>query len=291
LINAVKSHLAATGKFRPEIAGRIDKVCVFKPGRGGHVLLLTVGRNLRLKTAPLFFVHQIAVALAAGLFFPVILEKILGFGNLWNPAGHSVILGVAFLMTPRLDRFVTEQLIPAHTRGHRRKRNPEYSRALRERYQAWRQGDRPAAKAALRRVHAFRPGDPMDQGYRRLRYVRYADDHLLGFIGPKAEAEQIKQQIADFLHDQLKLELSQPKTLITHAATTPARFLGYEIAVQHNDRKMTHRRRMPIIMLSASDYETDAWRVGVDAFLKKPDQINALPSTINRLLKEGSRHA
>jgi hypothetical protein len=64
-----------------------------------------------------------------------------------------------------------------------------------------------------------------------------------GFIGPKAEAEQIKQQIGGFLHDQLKLELSQPKTLITHAATTPARFLGYQIAVQHNDRKMTHRRR------------------------------------------------
>jgi hypothetical protein len=104
LINAVKSHLAATGKFRPEIAGRIDKVCVFKPGQGGHVLLLTVGRNLRRKTDPLFFVHQIAVALAAGLFFPVIPEKILGFGNLWNLAGHSVILGVAFLMTLNLDR-------------------------------------------------------------------------------------------------------------------------------------------------------------------------------------------
>jgi CheY-like chemotaxis protein len=56
-------------------------------------------------------------------------------------------------------------------------------------------------------------------------------------------------------------------------------------------RKMTHRRRMPIIMLSASDYETDAWRVGVDAFLKKPEQITALPSTINRLIKEGSKHA
>jgi hypothetical protein len=66
----------------------------------------------------------------------------------------------------------------------------------------------------------------MDAGYRRLRYVRHADDHLLGFIGPKAEAEQIKQQIAGFLRDQLKLQLSQPKTLIIQAATTPARFLG-----------------------------------------------------------------
>ena len=50
-------------------------------------------------------------------------------------------------------------------------------------------------------------------------------------------------------------------------------------------RKMTHRRRMPIVMLSGTDCETEAWRAGVDAFLKKPEQVNALPSTISRLLK------
>ena len=36
----------------------------------------------------------------------------------------------------------------------------------------------------------------MDPGYRRLRYIRYADDHILGFIGPKAEAEEIKARLA-----------------------------------------------------------------------------------------------
>jgi CheY-like chemotaxis protein len=50
-------------------------------------------------------------------------------------------------------------------------------------------------------------------------------------------------------------------------------------------RKMTHRRRLPIVMLSGNDCETDAWRAGVDAFLKKPDQVNELPSTISRLLR------
>ena len=50
-------------------------------------------------------------------------------------------------------------------------------------------------------------------------------------------------------------------------------------------RKMTHRRRTPMIMLSGGDYETAAWRVGVDAFLKKPEEISELPTTINRLLK------
>jgi len=56
-------------------------------------------------------------------------------------------------------------------------------------------------------------------------------------------------------------------------------------------RKMTHRRRTPMIMLSGGDYETAAWRVGVDAFLKKPEEISDLPTTINRLLRDGSRNA
>jgi Type II intron maturase len=60
---------------------------------------------------------------------------------------------------------------------------------------------------------------------------------LLGFAGPKAEAEEIKQRLAGFLRDELKLELSQEKTLVTHARTGAARFLGYEISVARTDRK------------------------------------------------------
>jgi hypothetical protein len=41
------------------------------------------------------------------------------------------------------------------------------------------------------------------------------------------------------LRDDLKLELSQDKTLITHARTGRARFLGYEISVRHDDRQRT----------------------------------------------------
>jgi hypothetical protein len=66
---------------------------------------------------------------------------------------------------------------------------------------------------------------------RRLLYCRYADDTLLGFAGPKAEAEQIRERLAQFLRDDLKLELSPDKTLITHARTQRARFLGYEVSV------------------------------------------------------------
>ena len=81
----------------------------------------------------------------------------------------------------------------------------------------------------------------MDPGYRRLFYIRYADDQLLGFAGPKAEAEEIKARLAAFLRETLALELNASKTLITHARTRAARFLGYEITVQHSDHE-THQR-------------------------------------------------
>jgi hypothetical protein len=83
--------------------------------------------------------------------------------------------------------------------------------------------------------------DPNDPDYRRLRYVRYADDWLMGFAGPKREAEEIKSRIGTFLRDELKLELSESKTLITHATTGAARFLGYEIKAQHADDKLDRR--------------------------------------------------
>jgi hypothetical protein len=99
---------------------------------------------------------------------------------------------------------------------------------------ARRRKDRAAARKLRQQRRRLPYGDPRDPDYRRLRYVRYADDHLLGFTGPKAEAEEIKQRLARFLRDELKLELSADKTLITHARSQKARFLGYDIIAQHS---------------------------------------------------------
>ena len=108
---------------------------------------------------------------------------------------------------------------------------------------ARKRGDRAAARELRKQLRGLPSKDPCDPGYRRLRYLRYADDHLLGFAGPKAEAEEIKQRLAQFLRDDLKLELSEDKTLVTHARTGVARFLGYDITVQRNERKITRGRR------------------------------------------------
>jgi hypothetical protein len=125
----------------------------------------------------------------------------------------------------------------------RRKRHPEHGRITAAIGRARKRGDH-AAVRALRKQQRRLPGlDPNDPDYRRLRYVRYADDTLLGFTGPRSDAEEIKRRLAQFLHEDLKLELSETKTLITHARTSAARFLGYEITVQHNDRKITAGKR------------------------------------------------
>jgi Type II intron maturase len=64
---------------------------------------------------------------------------------------------------------------------------------------------------------------------------------LLRFIGPRAEADLIKNELDRFLRETLKLELSEDKTLITHAGSRAARFLGYEVIVKHNNRRLDHR--------------------------------------------------
>jgi hypothetical protein len=143
----------------------------------------------------------------------------------------------------KLDAYVETVLIPQYTRGKHRRGNPEYRRRTYQMALARRRGDRETVRALRRETRQLPSVDPQDPGYRRLRYSRYADDHILGFTGPKAEAEAIKDQLATFLRDELALELNPAKTLITHARTRAARYLGYEIIVQHSDIKITNRRR------------------------------------------------
>ena len=76
--------------------------------------------------------------------------------------------------------------------------------------------------------------DPMDSGYARLHYVRYADDWLCGVIGSKKDCITIKEDFKKFLSEKLQLELSEEKTLITNAQKS-AKFLSYEIRIRNSN--------------------------------------------------------
>ena len=163
-----------------------------------------------------------------------------------TPQGGIVSPVLANIYLDRLDKYVENVLIPAHTRGTDRRPNREYTR-LSDRMKYHRKVGHHSLAVTLRKQMQQLPSrDPYDPDYRRLRYVRYADDFVLGFIGPKAEAKQVKESLETFLRDTLKLELSREKTLITHATSQAARFLGYELVNhQANDQlDFTGRRRV-----------------------------------------------
>ncbi|WP_189282548.1 reverse transcriptase/maturase family protein, partial [Streptomyces atratus] len=143
----------------------------------------------------------------------------------------------------RLDQFIEQSLLPEYNKGLRRRPNRAYQVIGYAIEKAKRHGDREMVQALRLQRRSLPSQDPNDPDYRRLRYVRYADDWLLGFAGPKHEAEEIKARIGEFLRDELRLELSESKTVITHATSQAAHFLGYEIRAQHSDTRITRNRR------------------------------------------------
>ena len=238
----------------------------FRPGRGCHTALRKMGATW---TGITWFIegdisdcfgslnHDVMVRILSEKIhdnrFLRLIEQMLKAGYLEDWTYHQTLSGapqggvvspiLSNIYLHKLDVYVETVLIPQYTRGKRRKPNPEYERIKHQLAWARARGDRPRARNLRRTLRQLPSGDPQDPGYRRLRYSRYADDHILGFTGPKAEAEAIKDQLARFMRDDLALELNPDKTLITHARTRAARYLGYEIIVQHCDTRVTHDRR------------------------------------------------
>ncbi|WP_204019172.1 reverse transcriptase/maturase family protein, partial [Sphaerimonospora thailandensis] len=241
-----------------------DRSHGFRPGRGCHTALREVANTW---TGTAWFIegdisdcfgsfdHEVMLTILSEKIhdnrFLRLMRNMLNAGYLEEWTWHATLSGVpqggiaspvlSNIYLHKLDVFVDTVLIPEYTRGRTRVRNLPYRKVEWAIEKARRAGDRTQVRFLLRRLHSLPSGQPDDPGYRRLRYCRYADDTLLGFAGPKAEAEEIKDRLAVFLREELKLELSPTKTLITHARTQRARFLGYEISVASSDRRTLRR--------------------------------------------------
>ncbi len=249
--------------YEPQFSGRSHG---FRPGKGCHTALREIAETW---TGTTWFIegdisdcfgsldHDVMAGILAEKIhdsrFLRLLRNMLTAGYLedwiWGatlsgaPQGGVASPVLSNIYLDRLDKFVETVLIPQYTRGVRRVANPEYKKVASAIERARKRGDRTQVRELRKRQRCLSSQDPQDPGYRRLHYARYADDHLLGFAGPKAEAEEIKARLGQFLRDDLKLELNEEKTWITHARTGAASFLGYEITVQHSDHKITGVRR------------------------------------------------
>ncbi len=244
-----------------------DRSHGFRPGRGCHTALREIAN---VWTGTTWFIEgdisDCFGSLDHSVLLSILSEKIqdsrflrligdmLSAGYLedwkWNatlsgaPQGGVVSPVLSNIYLHKLDQFVETVLIPQYTQGRCRRMNPAYNKANKAVVQGRKDDDRAKVREMRQQLRRLPVHDPCDPGYRRLRYSRYADDHLLGFTGPRAEAEKIKGQLAVFLRDELKLELSAKKTLVTHARSHAARYLGYEIVVQHEDSKITAGQRV-----------------------------------------------
>jgi group II intron reverse transcriptase/maturase len=238
----------------------------FRPGRGCHSALRTIQHTW---TGTKWFIegdiracfdtisHEVLLHILAEKIhdqrFLRLLRHLLQAGYLEHWTYHQTLSGtpqgailsplLSSLVLDRLDQYVDQVLLPAYTRGIRRRVNPAYNAITTKLHHLRRQGRKAEARQLQQQQRRLPSGDPLDPSYRRLRYVRYADDWLLGFIGPRREAEAIKQHLSTFLQTTLRLTLSEEKTLITHARTRAARFLGYELVCQHADDHHNRRQR------------------------------------------------
>ena len=165
-----------------------------------------------------------------------------------TPQGGIVSPILANIYLDKLDKYVKEY-IQHFDKGTKRRPGKESNDLANERKRTVRKlkkikdgTEKAALVARLKAIEqeraAFPNGDEMDESYRRLKYIRYADDFILGVIGSKEEAQRIKEDIKSFLSASLALELSEEKTLITHTGKS-AKFLGYEITVTRDN----HQRR------------------------------------------------
>jgi group II intron reverse transcriptase/maturase len=239
----------------------------FRPAHGCHTAL---GEVITEWTGTKWFIegdirgcfdnidHQVLLAILAEKLhdnrFLRLIRNLLATGYLENwtygktlsgtPQGGVVSPILSNIYLDRLDQYVAQVLQPTHNKGALRKRHHRWHALAQGARYHQAQGHHETARTLRKELQKLPSQDPNDPDYRRLRYVRYADDFLIGFVGPRAEAEVLKDQLATFLRQELKLELSPEKTLITHAQTEAARFLGYEIGNQQaNDKHDQTGRR------------------------------------------------
>ena len=217
------------------------------------------------------FLSIINQALKVGYVDPK--TKRIQVSKIGTPQGSVLSPLLANIVLHELDKFITETIVPENTKGLRRKTNPVYNAIA---YARDPNNPNSSAKEKLEALKLMRITprmDTQDPNYRRSMYIRYADDFVYLFTGPKSEALVIRDKIKDFLIENTGLELNLEKTLVTHL-DEGFLFLGAHISTsKHVDFRMKTRtiNGTPITM-----------RAHVRARVNMPTK-----SLLNKLIKAG----
>ena len=239
----------------------------FRPGRSCHTALISVQKSF---TAVKWFIegdikgffdninHEVLINILRERIvderFLRLIRKFLNAGYVEDWVFHKTYSGtpqggiispiLANIYLDKFDKYIKEY-INHFNKGEVRKGNSQYKLYEQRRYRLAKKlknekdvKARAQMTAEIKRLREERNNYParneMDSNIKRLKYVRYADDFLIGIIGSLEDCKTVKEDIKNYLNEALKLELSEEKTLITNAQK-PAKFLGYDIFIRRNN--------------------------------------------------------
>ena len=257
----------------------------FRPKRSCHTALMQIQRTFKgarwfvegdIKACFDTFDHHVLIDLLrkriADEAFISLIWKFLkaGYMEQWTyhttysgtPQGSGMSPILANIYLSKLDEFM-EKYKHSFDKGtsSQRKADPEYDylhgkiqRIKKRNARVWEELDPEEKKKRIKEMRELKckqralPSHVLrDESYKSIQYVRYADDFLIGVIGSKDDAENLRLALATFLKDDLSLTLSMEKTKITHSSEK-ARFLGYDISISRSQevRKLSTGRKARI---------------------------------------------
>lgn len=222
------------------------------------------------------FINLIWKALKAGYFqFGTLINSVAG-----TPQGSIVSPILANIFLHELDSFVGRKvasLEKTNKAGRKTKTNPEHKRlsrklaGIRKKLGVANENRKELTKE-LKRVQSQVvkiPAMAVDPEFIRIKYVRYADDWIIGVNGPRETAVEIRGMIESFLEETLKLTLSMEKTHIRHAKSEEAFFLGTRIKVGSMNPKVAKVTRNGRTFLKRTAGWTPIMLAPCDALVKK----------------------